>query len=180
MGIPSVRARALGASVDLIAAADFAPRRFRICCRVGTASPPMSSTTKPGEMRSSYSGTDRLRGATSSLRDWKLEIMPYNVRNVPRYPKSLFTSYLIASGPLQRIRGRLWNAATSRIAFAVVMHRDLGCCATHFASLTKVNRSSHDFLIVRTNRSAWRSSSRFVPAISPISPTVHPVKYRNA
>ena len=32
---------------------------YRNCCRVRTASPPMSSsTTKPGELRSFYSGTD--------------------------------------------------------------------------------------------------------------------------
>ena len=38
------------------------PARFRNCCRVHTASPPMSSstTTKPGELRSFYSGTDTL------------------------------------------------------------------------------------------------------------------------
>jgi hypothetical protein len=49
----------LAQPVDLTATAGLAPRKFRICCRVGTASPPMSSTTKPGEMRSFYSGTDR-------------------------------------------------------------------------------------------------------------------------
>src|SRR5262249_4750812 len=40
--------------------------RFRNCCRVHTASPPMSSstTTKPWKLRSIYSGTDNLWSPT--------------------------------------------------------------------------------------------------------------------
>lgn len=56
----------LAQPIDLTAAARLAPRKFRICCRVGTASPPMSSTTKPGKLRSFYSGTDK-RGEVSLL-----------------------------------------------------------------------------------------------------------------
>jgi len=39
-------------SLDRSAVAVSAPVKFRISCRVGTASPPMPSTTKPGKMRS--------------------------------------------------------------------------------------------------------------------------------
>ena len=52
--------------VDLTATAGLAPRKFRICCRVGTASPPMSSTTKPGEMRSCYYRTDSISTTVGS------------------------------------------------------------------------------------------------------------------
>ena len=40
--------------------------RFRNCCRVHTASPPMSSstTTKPGKLRSIYSGADSKSGSS--------------------------------------------------------------------------------------------------------------------